>query len=324
MGKIELTCQFTTPAFVYGAEKELELRASSIKGLMRFWWRATYFEYSDDKEMRNKEAEIFGGRVIDNNNEEYFLKSKVDVIVKSKKGKFCVSEVGKLNYFLWFLKDNEAIEAKQIFQVIFEAKKENDKYIIEFLKAFNALQLLGGIGTRSKRGFGNFVVNEINSYESLNGKEINDYISHKMNSKSISEFYNEIFKKSRSVECTHTNIISKDCKYNIYALNNRCNVTKKDFKSSCECNILKIIESNYRDARSKSGIEDKKIIRGASPLIIKVFEDGENTKVILIKMDKKEKGKEKYLKQENDIYDQLIENCNKDNKINKIKIEMEN
>ncbi|WP_040579547.1 type III-B CRISPR module RAMP protein Cmr1 [Methylobacter tundripaludum] len=58
MTEIILKLRVVTPLFIAGAEQEqqAELREPSIKGLLRFWYRAIY---PDDPE---GEAKIFGGQ----------------------------------------------------------------------------------------------------------------------------------------------------------------------------------------------------------------------------------------------------------------------
>ena len=58
----ELTfeCETITPMFMYGADgKTPELRPASIKGVMRFWWRAIH-GHLKLKDLKEQEGEIFG------------------------------------------------------------------------------------------------------------------------------------------------------------------------------------------------------------------------------------------------------------------------
>lgn len=60
MGKIVFECETITPMFMYGADGTTpELRPASIKGVMRFWWRAIHGNLSLD-ELKRQEGEIFG------------------------------------------------------------------------------------------------------------------------------------------------------------------------------------------------------------------------------------------------------------------------
>jgi CRISPR-associated protein Cmr1 len=60
MKQIVFECESITPMFMYGADgKTAELRPASIKGVMRFWWRAIHGNLSLEK-LHEKEGEIFG------------------------------------------------------------------------------------------------------------------------------------------------------------------------------------------------------------------------------------------------------------------------
>ena len=57
---IKIKCETVTPLLMHGANgKTPELRPASIKGVMRFWWRAINGDLPL-KELREQEAEIFG------------------------------------------------------------------------------------------------------------------------------------------------------------------------------------------------------------------------------------------------------------------------
>jgi len=61
MKTITFECETITPMFLSGADgKTPELRPPSIKGALRFWWRAMngHLSLSD---LKKKESEIFGG-----------------------------------------------------------------------------------------------------------------------------------------------------------------------------------------------------------------------------------------------------------------------
>lgn len=60
MKQIVFECESITPMFMYGADgKTAELRPASIKGVMRFWWRAMNGNLPLD-ELKKQEGEIFG------------------------------------------------------------------------------------------------------------------------------------------------------------------------------------------------------------------------------------------------------------------------
>ena len=56
----EFDIEVVTPLFLGGADpQKAELRAASIKGALRFWWRAVY-GCDDLEDMKKIEAGIFG------------------------------------------------------------------------------------------------------------------------------------------------------------------------------------------------------------------------------------------------------------------------
>ena len=140
MDKIIFECESVTPIFMYGADgKTPELRPASIKGLMRFWWRAINGNLSI-KELKEKEDEIFGSTEKKSSfsirvNED--LKPKKEYPLPHKKK-------GDKGYH----QKNAFIE-NQTFQVIFRGKN------LELISnIFKLSTLLGGFGQRSRRGFG--------------------------------------------------------------------------------------------------------------------------------------------------------------------------
>ena len=61
MHTITFDCEVITPMFCGGSNpNEVELRPPSIKGALRFWWRAMHGNWSLDK-LKTEEAKLFGG-----------------------------------------------------------------------------------------------------------------------------------------------------------------------------------------------------------------------------------------------------------------------
>ncbi|MBA4369031.1 MAG: type III-B CRISPR module RAMP protein Cmr1, partial [Desulfobacterium sp.] len=55
----EFEVEIVTPMFLGGSDpKKAELRAPSVKGALRFWWRALYGSDNLEK-MKKREGEIF-------------------------------------------------------------------------------------------------------------------------------------------------------------------------------------------------------------------------------------------------------------------------
>ncbi len=62
MNHIEVTLELLTPAFLSGADQnQVELRAPSIKGLLRWWWRAAVgHQFRSVAELAEAEGRLFG------------------------------------------------------------------------------------------------------------------------------------------------------------------------------------------------------------------------------------------------------------------------
>lgn len=166
----QFKCEVVTPMFLGGADgKSAELRAASIKGALRFWWRALYG--SDDiEDMKKREGEIFGST-----EKKSRLSLRVDCSIKPElgnlpKGKmfkttsrgrtFSLGIIDYLAYGLYEYKRGvgnvyirEHIPVGSSFKIIL---KYDSNIGDEILESFNALVSFGGLGSRSRNGFGSF------------------------------------------------------------------------------------------------------------------------------------------------------------------------
>lgn len=174
METITFNCRFITPAFLGGADPQgtPELRPPSIKGALRFWWRAQC-GITDLDEMKRKEFKIFGG--VDG---EVAKKSSVSIrvsyldFITSRTLPISKSDVRnkffKINIFEYLAfgtydrinKENvlnrDFVEQGQEFRLTF--RFTSPEYKNEVLSAFRMLIIFGGIGTKSRNGFGKFEV----------------------------------------------------------------------------------------------------------------------------------------------------------------------
>lgn len=183
METIAFNCRFITPAFLGGANPKgtPELRAPSIKGAMRFWWRAQA-GIVDIQELRKRESLIFGGvegqekakrasfsiRVIheDFNLNDALPKSGIKTKVKGRE-----IEVNVFEYLAYGTYDyvkgtgnvlnRSFVRSGEVFKVVF--RFENMDYKDEVLHSFRLLSLFGGIGTKSRNGFGKFEISNDNN-----------------------------------------------------------------------------------------------------------------------------------------------------------------
>ncbi len=153
MHEITFECQILTPMFIGGAMiDDCELRAPSIKGAMRYWWRALHGDLSL-KELKEKEAGLFGSP-----NEKHG-KSKVKIKITDQLPTVspCPNNLleGKLSYLLYGMDKRKYLMPDNTFNVNVQYPDEALKPMI--LKLINLVGF-GGVGSKSRNGFGKFVV----------------------------------------------------------------------------------------------------------------------------------------------------------------------
>lgn len=193
MHTITFTCETITPMFLSGANQDVpELRPPSIKGALRFWWRAMN---GDKTNMKELETEIFGGAgdnkavrssfsiqnmkmpketdFYDNVWSEIGCKQQT-----AKSGNIYVDSRNATNKGIAYLYYSTWLDAEKIrksikpntefsFKIIFN-KMNHYEHIINALKG---LVFFGGLGTRSRRGGGSFWIKNLVCSEKLNYKE---------------------------------------------------------------------------------------------------------------------------------------------------------
>lgn len=156
-------CSIITPLFLVSADpQQVELRAPSFKGGIRFWWRALNGNLGI-KDMKKKEAELFGA------SNETIGRSKLCLCIPAK-------QLEKIDYPPvphWEDKPEKkssriprlpAAEPEQRFQVLLTST--GDKTTHEKYQAiFEVALLLGGFGKRSRRGFGSIEIIKRNGNE---------------------------------------------------------------------------------------------------------------------------------------------------------------
>lgn len=179
--KAEFDCEVLTPMFLSGVDQNTcELRAASLRGVLRYWYRALLGGQGLPlDEVRQKEAGVFGeaGR------EKGAGASVVNVRVSSLPAGACKrppalpdwdprpsaqNPNGKLKPntgtgYLWFsiaLGDNfrSFIAPGTRFTVTMTARPGREQPLTDATRAFWLLAHLGGIGTRARRAAGSFWV----------------------------------------------------------------------------------------------------------------------------------------------------------------------
>ncbi len=195
MQTITFTCEVITPMFLAGADSTTpELRPASIKGALRFWWRAMNGHLPTD-EMRKLEGEIFGSTEKRSNvillpiniikevltkisntphHKKEYCKIHCEPSLPPKKNKCSKSIQRDAKYYIFEL------------TIKYNNTKITKQDLIDILKvAF----LFGGVGKRVRRGFGSILIRKIDgdkSFESL--EEIKSFLDSKKEVNGSSNF----------------------------------------------------------------------------------------------------------------------------------------
>ncbi len=172
MYKITFECETITPMFLAGEDGTTpELRAPSIKGALRFWWRAMNGHLSVE-ELRKKEAEIFGG-VGEKEGKSKIILNVHPINIRlgnyaplpHHSGRNDCEPCNELGYqecrkgfkSRCFLPGN-------VFKlsILFIDEKEAKISIKDLKSIIRLFIVFGGIGKRSRRGFGSLKILSIN------------------------------------------------------------------------------------------------------------------------------------------------------------------
>jgi CRISPR-associated protein Cmr1 len=160
---ITFTCQTITPMFLHGADGTTpELRPASIKGVLRFWWRAAH-GHLPLAQLKELEAAIFGST------DQKLGRSPFSIRILDFRHQFKATETSNISP----LPHKEpvrftlsAIPVGIAFRVQFSFYKmptiEGKKFDTQALQnLFELVSLLGGLGKRVRRGFGSFKITHV-------------------------------------------------------------------------------------------------------------------------------------------------------------------
>ena len=153
---IKFKCETITPMFLAGADgKTPELRPPSIKGALRFWWRAlnaNLVQKENYTKLKQQESELFGGT-------DSGGRSKVIISVDNQTTKTTTAHPTP-HKERPFPKPAFAVGSK--FEMTVNVIENRVMTAEQVKNLFIIVSLLGGIGNRSRRGFGSFKITEIN------------------------------------------------------------------------------------------------------------------------------------------------------------------
>lgn len=186
--EIEATYRVVTPLFCAGADQQrAELRLPSFKGVLRFWWRALAWSRlkGDLKKIQQEENTLFGSA--DGGQSRVFMRLILDgspIAVEAGNvlgvGKNVVGEgtrylgYGVMEAFKSRKKKTEAgqltrpcLRAPFDFTVQMQGRNLEQEQLRSVKNALVALGTLGGMGAKSRKGYGSLVIRSLR----INGEE---------------------------------------------------------------------------------------------------------------------------------------------------------
>lgn len=201
MRSITFECEVITPMFLAGADgKTPELRPPSIKGLMRFWWRAMN-GHLPPKKLKKREAEIFGGSGKNEGRSKISIRILPKNILLGRKkqlpehtiltnylkrvkqnGQWIKTEnkikINILDYIAYGAMQYNKQERRILmvrgyfdvgtkFDIIAKYDKNNEP---DILSSFNCFFKYGNLGSKSRNGFGSLNLLDNNKFYDLNFK----------------------------------------------------------------------------------------------------------------------------------------------------------
>jgi CRISPR-associated protein Cmr1 len=166
MHELSVHMKLVSPAFVGGADQRAELRVASIRGLLRYWWRAIQPPMSPAK-LLDKETNLFGSTSAGQS--KVLMRITEDGTKPLPAGMTVNNSIGYLGYGIAEYKRGkrrvetirDALDANSQFTLQLLFKKGAEKQKDGLLNALWCLTYLGGMGSRSRRGFGSMVVTGI-------------------------------------------------------------------------------------------------------------------------------------------------------------------
>lgn len=245
MKTLEASFRIVTPVFLGGSEqdKNAELREPSFKGALRYWYRAI------DPDYRTQEARIFGGSGGAEGQSMFLLR----IAGKRQEGnQWSDNGHAGIRYFSFPLKMNNRkyINCNSTFTLKFLFKSLiEDKDRKRILASLWLLGHIGGVGSRSRRGFGTISLESITTderWEELEALSI-------ANAQKSYETWAEQFQSSlKSIKSWFPGARQDD--HAILGGQSRfklLNVPKKSWRDS-----LDFIGSNMRDFRNRYDIHE--------------------------------------------------------------------
>ncbi len=314
MHQIIFECEAITPMFLAGASrKDPELRPPSIKGALRFWWRAMNGHLLIN-DLRQKEAKIFGGRSENEGRSKIILRTRAKDIQKSSRLlkeeyrldwrfdprlKTLIGRHSGIGYLFYSisLSGNKRFfyREKTRFELIISSIDK--KALTHAIASLWSLSFLGGIGARSRRGAGNFCVVDIKDKDGIVRDTGLEFYLREENVDNIADWLIKNYKIASNI-VNHNKKTDFVCGYSNLSLS-RIILSNRSFGSWIEA--LNDIGKVYQDFRTRNKKDifgtsvfglprkhlettDKNYSRRSSPIIIKTLKSNNQYHWLVLRM----------------------------------------
>ncbi len=159
--ELKFDLEFVTPAFIGGADgKNAELRASSFKGMIRFWWRILYGAHYGNN-ILEKENEIFGGTNDNAHKSNVILTLETKENPQVKMDAFSKNPMDVLNYLAYgkrkMGKTEDAfyiVPGEKFTMKISISKKLSTEQINQVVNSVIFFTRYGCVGSKARNGYG--------------------------------------------------------------------------------------------------------------------------------------------------------------------------
>ena len=216
MTELGVTLKFISPAFIGGADNEnmAEFRLSELKGLLRFWWRAGQ-NTDNEQELYNNESDVFGSTEKKSNlsiffaNENTPAASRPTTTPSSRLAYLGYGPIGRgpqrSNAYL-----RPCIAQDATVDIGLRLRFDREEVRMGFYNSLWLLTHLGGLGSRSRRGFGSVQCASVKNSDSrlqftVAAKTVDEFAAH------LEMGLGEIFATSKPKSATATTLPAYSC-----------------------------------------------------------------------------------------------------------------
>lgn len=157
MNTITATFRVVTPMFLGGASptEAAELRVPSLKGVLRFWWRAFQWgKVQDVADLRRQEADLFGSSDVGQSRFLVRLDAPVTETNTVQENWPPASWQRYTGYGLRDKGERKFIKPGREFALHLNLRRCGDEQRRQLIGALQLFGLAGGLGSRSRKGWG--------------------------------------------------------------------------------------------------------------------------------------------------------------------------